>query len=186
MQNPPDLKTTLPGKKIIIDPGQRLVLQDGNTVSVGGAQYAQIITGVAISGSVVTNITGNGLNLYYAADIPENAYLDGNRYKLTDGGELIPVTPYCTGDDLDLDGICDTADNCPCTYNPAQADDDHDGHGNICPLADFDDDLDVDGADLSAFAGFLSTDDLRADVFEDGIIDGLDIKKFAREFGWKY
>ncbi len=35
-------------------------------------------------------------------------------------------------DDIDNDGIADIADNCPDTYNPAQADSDGDGIGDVC------------------------------------------------------
>ncbi len=48
--------------------------------------------------------------------------------------------PTCTIDpdtgqcwvDTDRDGIQDSADNCRTTYNPDQADNDHDGIGNVC------------------------------------------------------
>jgi len=42
--------------------------------------------------------------------------------------------------DADFDGVADSADNCPTSYNPDQLDTDHDGMGNVC-----DPDSDNDG-----------------------------------------
>lgn len=42
----------------------------------------------------------------------------------------VTVQAQCT--DLDNDGICDTSDNCPDTFNPSQADSDGDGVGDAC------------------------------------------------------
>ena len=172
-------------KGITIEPGNSLTLHDGNA-SPGAAQYVKVLTGVLAAGSLVTNITGNGLNIYYAADLTGNDYLGGQTYDLTGGGHLIPVAPFCDGSDIDLDGICDTEDNCPYEWNPDQADGDSDGHGDLCPLADYDDDLDVDGSDLLAFAGYYSAENPEADIHEDSRLDLLDIEKFAREFGWAH
>jgi hypothetical protein len=47
------------------------------------------------------------------------------------GGEPRMVIP-CPRDDLDLDGACDQADNCPGQANSNQADADHDGQGDVC------------------------------------------------------
>jgi len=44
--------------------------------------------------------------------------------------------------DDDSDGYVSTADNCPDDYNPAQADEDEDGRGDVCDGCD---DLDGDG-----------------------------------------
>ena len=38
--------------------------------------------------------------------------------------------------DADLDGICDTIDNCILDYNPSQEDSDMDGLGNVCDEID--------------------------------------------------
>jgi hypothetical protein len=71
--------------------GQNLRLLDGNTTP-GGAQYVGEILGVILSGSLVTNITGNGLlDLYYNSSLPGNAYLGSRTFDLTGGGHLAPI-----------------------------------------------------------------------------------------------
>jgi hypothetical protein len=37
----------------------------------------------------VTNIVGNGHNVYYSKSSSANSYLGGKTYQLADGGELI-------------------------------------------------------------------------------------------------
>ncbi len=58
---------------------------------------------------------------------------DGQRYgdRLL-AGRLVgqDFCPLCL--DSDLDGVCDTVDNCPLVPNPDQADADQDGHGDVC------------------------------------------------------
>jgi len=41
-------------------------------------------------------------------------------------------TPTSQPTDIDDDGVCDQADNCPSVYNPAQVDSDGDGTGDAC------------------------------------------------------
>jgi hypothetical protein len=73
--------------------GDSLTLRDGNAVA-GGALYAGGLWGLQTTEHLVTNITGkDGLNIYYLANRPGNAYLHGRTYDLTGGGRLIPVTP---------------------------------------------------------------------------------------------
>jgi hypothetical protein len=43
-----------------------------------------------ISGTTITNITGNGYSIYYDAALAENSYLGGLTYTLVGGGELTP------------------------------------------------------------------------------------------------
>ena len=56
---------------------------------------------------------------------------DGNDCTQND---VIKANCDCQGQmtDTDLDGICDSADNCPLSPNPAQQDSDGDGMGNAC------------------------------------------------------
>jgi hypothetical protein len=44
-----------------------------------------------ISGNSVTNITGNGNNVYYNASLPGNSYLNSQTYSLVNGGVLAPI-----------------------------------------------------------------------------------------------
>lgn len=43
-----------------------------------------------ISGSSITNITGNGFTIYYDANQTDNEYLGGKTYSLVNGGQLTP------------------------------------------------------------------------------------------------
>jgi hypothetical protein len=47
------------------------------------------LKGAVISGDEVTNIVGNGHNVYYSKSSSANSYLGGKTYQLADGGELI-------------------------------------------------------------------------------------------------
>ncbi|MGQ9688320.1 MAG: VPLPA-CTERM sorting domain-containing protein [Desulfobaccales bacterium] len=66
---------------------QDLILKDPN--GGGGALYVGAIEGLLFSGEYVTNIYGNGLNIYY--DPALNPDLKGLTYVLTDGGLLAPA-----------------------------------------------------------------------------------------------
>ena len=165
--------------------GNSLTLIDGNA-QAGGALYAEVFTGAVISGTTVTNIT-SAINIYYVQTALENSYLKGQTYTINGGGRLIPVRTYCvsTGADSDHDGICDYTDNCPFYPNPEQMDSDGDGFGDLCPLADFDGDGDVDGVDLAKLAHNYLAKNLVIDIERDGVIDWKDVNKFSREYGWK-
>jgi hypothetical protein len=60
---------------------QRFVYTDG---------YVDRLLGATISGDTITNIDGDGLNLYYLASDPANSYLGDQQYALVGGGELMP------------------------------------------------------------------------------------------------
>ena len=63
-------------------------------------------SGAVISGDDISNITGSdGLDIYYDAGDPANAYLGGQTYNLTDGGELIGYVPEPTSIALLLTGL---------------------------------------------------------------------------------
>ena len=49
-----------------------------------------------ISGSTVTNITGNGYNVYYDATLSTNSGLGGATYSLVNGGSLLPIGSITT------------------------------------------------------------------------------------------
>jgi len=69
--------------------------------------------------------------------------LDGDGVTVCDG-DPCPQDPL---DDADADGACANLDNCPVLYNPAQADADGDGTGDLCDVCPFSavDDIDADG-----------------------------------------
>jgi len=69
--------------------GQTLTLTDGNTTP-GGALYVEDLTGLTFSGSTVTDITGNGLNIYYDPSV--DLALGGKTFNLEGGGILAPDT----------------------------------------------------------------------------------------------
>jgi hypothetical protein len=97
-----------------------------------------------------------------------------------------PVPPPVDGDG---DGVSDSADNCPSLYNPAQADSDRDGRGDVCQnlprSANIDDTGSshgrIDGSDLFPLArafGSCRGDprfDAAADLNPEGCVDGYDL-----------
>ncbi|MEM6848090.1 MAG: cadherin repeat domain-containing protein [Pseudomonadota bacterium] len=80
--------------------------------------------------------------------------------------------------DADQDGVADIEDNALFVANPLQTDTDGDNYGNVID-ADFDQDLDVDFIDFSAFAAGFGGNDLRFDLNEDGTVDFFDFSRFA-------
>jgi hypothetical protein len=64
-------------------------------------------------------------------------------YTVADDGQTACPPPG----DADGDGILDKEDNCPFVANPDQRDDDRDGIGNVCELADKDGDGVIDKYD---------------------------------------
>lgn len=51
-----------------------------------------MLLGAILDRDQVTNIDGNGFNLYYDPLLAGNAYLNGGTYALFDSGSLAPVT----------------------------------------------------------------------------------------------
>lgn len=72
-------------ESLILD-GGNLSLDSGQAFSV----HASTVLGADILGNLITNITGNGLNIYYNASLALNSYLGGKIYQLADGGYLMP------------------------------------------------------------------------------------------------
>jgi hypothetical protein len=68
-----------------------LNLGDGNASNNGTAFYVGGLLGLDIDGNSITNIFGNGYNIYYLAGFEENSYLGGLNYDLLNGGRLIAV-----------------------------------------------------------------------------------------------
>ncbi|MFA5112481.1 MAG: hypothetical protein WC443_13810, partial [Desulfobaccales bacterium] len=71
---------------------QVITLLDGNADNSGTAFYAGLLLGAILDDGKVTNIDGNGFNLYYDPLLAGNQYLGGGTYALGDGGFLAPVT----------------------------------------------------------------------------------------------
>jgi hypothetical protein len=67
-----------------------ITLDDSSTWALTADSYITTITGAIVSGSAVTNITGNGFNVYYNSSA--NPSLNGQTYSLVGGGSLIPAS----------------------------------------------------------------------------------------------
>jgi len=67
-----------------------LTLDSSSTWTVTANSTVTSLKGAVISGSEVTNIVGNGHNVYYSKSATANSYLGGKTYTLAGGGELIP------------------------------------------------------------------------------------------------
>jgi len=66
---------------------------------LNGTSYIETLTdatGVNTATLTVSNITGNGYNVYYHSGLSGNSWLDGKTYSLTGGGCLLPVGATCT------------------------------------------------------------------------------------------
>lgn len=64
---------------------------EGGHWQLGGSLYLMELTGAEILNDVVTNISGKGYDIYYQANLQENAYLGGRMFALSDGGYLKPL-----------------------------------------------------------------------------------------------
>lgn len=73
---------------LVVDSGQSLALGDGVSAA-DVAFYADIVSGALVSGGSISNIAGNGYNIYYDPLYAANAYLNGLSYSLAGGGQLI-------------------------------------------------------------------------------------------------
>ncbi|HEY0190012.1 MAG TPA: Ig-like domain-containing protein [Kofleriaceae bacterium] len=126
---------------------------DGDTLMVSAITQPE-------HGTVTINPDGT---LHYVPD-PDYVGTATFTYTISDGrGGMSTSTVTITaagaggsvgrGDDMDNDGVPDGLDNCPTTANPDQADQDHDGLGDVCdPDRDgdgFADDLGVSGGGCS-------------------------------------
>jgi hypothetical protein len=122
------------------------------------------------------------------------------------GGSATRLVEVVDSTDSDLDGIPDTADNCPLTANADQADGDGDGVGDVCDNciehanasqldsngddygnrcdADLDDNGLVSSSDVALFrAAFGQTGDNAADFDGNGVVSSSDVAILRALFG---
>ena len=136
---------------LLITSSNTLQLLDGNS-EAGGALYIGTISGLAISGTLIENISSSeGMNIYYRAQLPGNSQLNGRVFDFSDhGGRLIPIWPKSP--DIDHDGDVDGADLAliAAVMN------------TVCPpmtacYCDLDNDRQVNETDLALFAPYFGT-----------------------------
>ena len=89
--------------ELIIDAGNELVLGAGALNA--GALYITSILGAVLTGDEVTNIIGNGFNIYYDPGDVANAYLGGRTFRLLNGGVLAAAVPEVSSIALLLSGL---------------------------------------------------------------------------------
>lgn len=76
------VNSTKTGKNVAV------TLDGTSTWSLSADSYVTTLAGASISGTTVSNITGNSHNLYYKSD--SNSNLGGKAYSLLGGGQLLP------------------------------------------------------------------------------------------------
>ncbi len=69
-----------------------VTLDDASTWTLTADSHVTSISGAQIDGSSVTNIVGNGFNMYYDATDAANSALTGGTYSLVNGGSLLPTS----------------------------------------------------------------------------------------------
>jgi hypothetical protein len=82
---------------------------------------SSISNSAGISGSTVTNITGNGYNVYYNSSLSANSYLNAGTYSLVNGGYLLPTgssAPTAVEDKTTLPAEWSLGQNYPNPFNP--------------------------------------------------------------------
>ncbi len=97
------------------------------------------------------------------------------------GDQAVILSRSCSAPDLDGDGVFDDNDNCLGVANPDQNDSDGDGHGNLCD-ADFDNNCQVNFADLAYLRAVFLEDDPHADLTGDGVVNFADLAQLSALF----
>jgi hypothetical protein len=78
-----------------------------------------IINSAGISGTTVTNITGNGHNVYYNSSNSANSYLNAGTYSLVGGGYLLPEGTTDVEDETSIPTDWGLSQNYPNPFNPS-------------------------------------------------------------------
>lgn len=82
-----------------------LSLDASSTWIVTGTSYLSSLSDPdGISGTSITNIVGNGFDVYYDPSLEANSALGGETYSLIDGGQLIPQVGSGSSTDTATDG----------------------------------------------------------------------------------
>jgi Ca2+-binding RTX toxin-like protein len=115
-------------------------------------------------------------------NVPVGLDLAKFRLETSAAGSGTPWTRLVYGEDVDGDGIDDSADNALGVANPDQRDTDGDGYGNVVD-ADLNQDLMVDLIDLSLFEEAFGTESADADFNGDGAVDLFDLSMLDALFG---
>ncbi len=76
-----------------VDADNSVTLADGLSPGSAVALHVTDMVGAEISGDTITNIIGDGFNIYYNGQDAADAYLRGLNYALAGGGELIADVP---------------------------------------------------------------------------------------------
>jgi hypothetical protein len=80
---------------------------------------SSIINTSGISGTSITNITGNGYNVYYNSNLSANSYLGGKTYSLVNGGKLMPQGTSEVEEKNELPSEYKLNQNYPNPFNPS-------------------------------------------------------------------
>jgi hypothetical protein len=115
-----------------------------------------------------TDTDGDGIGDNADPDIDGDGVLNDDDFAPTDSSVWVDPAVTAGGSDADGDGVDDASDNCPASYNPAQADMDSDGEGDAC-------DTDIDGDTvLNAADAFPLNASESVDTDHDGVGNNSD------------
>jgi len=89
-------------------------------VLTANSYLSSIVNTAGISGTAITNITGNGYNVYYTSGNSANSYLGGKTYTLLGGGYLLPLgTTAVKQQNSETPEQFTLAQNYPNPFNPS-------------------------------------------------------------------